>query len=435
MKKFIEFFAPKQADKWLCFCVAVVFIPIIYSGIPIFNTTITNFVVGMVAFGMLAFDYIIKLIKNKSISIKKDIISSFVWMFLFLVVLSACFSVDKKVSWLGSWSNANYLGAMDYFIFVLFFVAAKNVKKENRSWLVSLLVFVVVFLCALGFAFEIANFGIVGFDKKGTLPYSLVFFHPNHAGYVVSMTTMAAAMMFVFEKNKIKKTLVAIEYVVLLSHLVCNGSMGPILATITVGILAFVLYCFSNPKCLKWFGVAVALFVAVFCIFDFVPKVKDVRREKVPTYAQIASAVDYMFRGNKSTYTYNHQPVAGADGWDRVKMWKACFENMKERPLMGSGIGTYKVFNPSSPANNPHNEVLQYGATCGIPAMLVYVSIFVALAVVAAKRRKQLSGTGWAAAIGTITYFASSLLGTTLICCLPYLFLLLGVATSEVLDN
>lgn len=124
-------------------------------------------------------------------------------------------------------------------------------------------------------------------------------------------------------------------------------------------------------------------------------------------------------------------------GSHRIQIWRAVWDTVGSRPLLGGGTGTlgYRIdvmfsrFVPETGetlfavVNNAHNEYLEYIADVGVPGLVFYVGAMVST--VAASRRKggPVDPVSW----GVIAYWIQAFFALGLCLSAPYLWIFWGL--------
>ena len=442
---FINWLSPaKPNDKWLYICLMVICEPLIYA---VFNNYLSfytlSFIFGCIIFIIFAFEFVMALIGHREIKLSKSYSFWFLAVFLLWLFIGSFFSINKVVTWTGVFDGKHVKESIwQYFCYFLFFCSARKTKKSNRYFLTSVMVWLMCLYILLGFMDRYAV-SVPGFLWDGN-KYSLQFYHQNHAGYLASITTILAFYKFASNASVKDRIPFVFAFVLHIAYLCCNGSLGPIIAVIITIIICCVVHLVrKNWQFSKRMLIAVFAFIAVFSLFDFVPKVKDIKSDKYPLYAKIVSAVckTVCVKYEYKTIIYDSSveggkieisgEIPGSDGYARIPMWKDCLKALKEKPLFGTGISSFQDKYPQYGLANPHNEFLEYASCCGLPALMFYLAFAISILVGLLKKKSRSLPFYNGCAYAIIAYLISSFFGCTMSCVMPQLFLLYGMANMD----
>jgi O-antigen ligase len=193
--------------------------------------------------------------------------------------------------------------------------------------------------------------------------------------------------------------------------LVLNNTFGCYLAVLFICIFIPILFRLANIKfsVLHLLPLFMLIAITLFTNPEFIGT----------NFTQLANDTDNL---------------TDASGSGRWILWKTTFEAILEKPLLGYGPeGMAWVFDAQGLNNDrPHNELLQYAASLGIPGLLCYLSALVLLWRKFWKARKQADLVLLTAACTVVAYFISSLVGNTMFYTTPYYFMFLGLVAGSV---
>lgn len=425
---------PCPNDVWLYFSCLIALIPVFYS---IFDGMISymtlNFLFGLAIFVYLVWRLITKLIQKEKIEFTRNPLVYFFALFIFLIFLGAFFSIDIKASWFGMTNDGHTRESVWQFIFYfLFGVVAYNLNSNNKKWILSLIILLSCFYVILGFCDPYGKV-IAGFSSN-SYKYSLMFFNPNHSAYLICATAMLAGGKMVYANKLSQKILWGACYFIQSVFLIMNSSTGPILALI-ISLVGFVIYIFFyDSRKINTTGILVFLFVVSWLLIDFTLKIAVQKREPYYLQEQIIQPFFAIF-GREMVFTKIDGKgisvvLQNENIVERLEMWKKCFANMMDRPLLGTGVGTFKTANPEFGLTNPHNEILQYGATFGIPAMISYLAGILGVFLFITKNKKNKNEWAIISGFSVFCYFISSLFGATIPGVLAVFSLILGISVK-----
>lgn len=422
MINLISKIAPKnKKDIYLYMLMLVAFLPIIYIllGGQI-NYMIMN-VFCLIIFSIVFIFQLIKIIRTKN---SKNYTKStafiiltllFAWMFF-----SNFFAYDKTASWFGFIDGTHQeVSVWQYIFYYIVALCAMNLKKENLNYLLSFIITIACFIIVFQFIFN--NFG-------------LGFIHKNHTGYYLCITLMLAVGKFFFSKSRLETILSIIAIILHFISLILNGSMGPVIGIVAFFAIGLVYILIYKREIIFRFLSLFLCFLSIICIFDYVPKLKDFRDEQVTTFEKL---VDIGIVALNKIGIIDDEKIAyeeiapGSDGYDRLMMWERAIDNMKEFPLFGTGMG-WKSYNKDMPSMKPHNEFLQYGSMCGVPALIFYLALILYLFIKFRKIHKKQSNMSFVFISVLFVYLVQSIFGNVMPFVAPIFYLVIGLLIKEI---
>jgi O-antigen ligase len=196
-----------------------------------------------------------------------------------------------------------------------------------------------------------------------------------------------------------------------------NGSFGPILAVIVGFLGAIVLFAFVRKEKLKRVAAALLIFLAVMGLTNLkTPRIEnDVR----------------IFSGDIKEVITNDEKAAKA-GSGRWELWVAGVQFALERPVFGYGPDNLgpQYQKLDFDLDRPHNELIQFAASLGFPALMFYLLAMLGHLVRFLRSAKRLSPLLLGIFVAVGTYLVSSLFGNTMYYTTPYFFAVLGISAG-----
>lgn len=258
-----------------------------------------------------------------------------------------------------------------------------------------------------------------GFTRLASFTYTLgsvgivgIYHNANHYGYSLLIASSLSGAMFVSAEKLSFRIFYLLSFILFNAVLVRNNTFGAYLALLVALVFLIVLFIIKdrkpNPRTFILLGVFIAVSLAVNFsmiwanISTFVTDIRNI----------IISAPDAEY--------------AGSSRW---RLWKATFEMISERPLLGYGVEGIGVRLMAEAGNDrPHNEFLQYAAFFGIPALICYISAVASVFLSFLKHRLESSPCTIAVLTAAFGYLASSCFGNTMYYTAPLFFIVLGMA-------
>lgn len=216
--------------------------------------------------------------------------------------------------------------------------------------------------------------------------------------------------------------------------LLLNGSFGPILGFIVFFVVGLIYVLIHRHELRVRFGALLLVFVSVVAVIDYVPQMKDYKTEEATVVSSLYGMGMTILNkvGIVSDETFSSADIApGSDGYGRLKMWKRAVDNMIELPLFGTGVGSWRSYNPDMPNPKPHNDFLQYGSSSGIPALIFYLALIGYIFVDFRRKHKQVSDNNFIVMCAIFVYLVQSIFGNVMVMTAPVFYILLGIAINE----
>lgn len=345
--------------------------------------------------------------------------------------LATLFSSDFKLSFFGDYYRREGLLTMGAYAGI--FATATGIRSEKLKKLLiqifalaSFILGVIVLLQWLGlpiksiYQFFIIDNVIFVYDEVDFILWAGIFDNTNHLGYYLTMGIMAAGGLFVLEKRKAVMVCYTLAFGLLTWVLVSNDTFGAYLG-VCGGLLLFFLIRLYQKESVKRTLLLVVLFISIsFLGNGLMGQVKT-------NFVILAGDVKNIIQ-----VTNDSEALANQAGSGRWQLWKGAIEIIKENPVFGKGPDNLRAefYKMGMQWDRPHNEMLQIGASLGIPAMILYLSALGLGYRECFKRLKEMNPTG-IIALGAITgYLISAMFGNTMYYTYPYFLIFLALAIN-----
>lgn len=352
--------------------------------------------------------------KNEKISMKQYLKNNIFLLFLVLVlfwsILSCLASDNFEVAFNGTLYRKE--GLVTYFTYCGIFGCGYVVR--NKRFINYILEFFTLPATALSILMLINSETLN--KLLGLTVHSAVFLQYNHFGYYLCMSLMSVLLIFQMEKKSTPMLMFRIAiFAVITAALVENGSLGPYLAVV-VGLLCSIIFAiWLDKRLLKRIVIVVTVFISVSLIINI---------SNNHLYKELK-----VLRGDIAKIAKGSPDVDKA-GTGRWILWVNGVRFITEKPVFGYGPdnlgGQYAKVNIST--DRPHNEIIQFAASLGIPSAIFYVIAIAAHFIVFLKQRKWVSGLEIGIMCTVIAYLASSMFGNTMYYTSPFFFMILGLS-------
>jgi len=310
--------------------------------------------------------YLLEISKEKNITYKKNKMN--LPILLFIILMGFSFAKD----------GALVIGFREFIIFlmyfILYFLVINNLKDGAQFKLFIQLFFIASSFVAL-YTF-LHYYNLISYLQE----YGLIFSPIGQKNWTSNYLALIFPLMFCFfllEENKKNKSIYFLLLSITYTTLVICQSRG---IWISLGLtLIFGIFLISKFKLInifyrnkKWLILLLSTFLIITLIYS----------------------TDNPL--NRSALTVPQRALSTFDEQDpsintRILIWKTTFEMIKDKPLWGSGIGTFKLNyldyqaeflkdNPyyikySGKAGEAHNEYLQMVAEIGLLGLGTFIMI------------------------------------------------------------
>lgn len=304
----------------------------------------------------------------------KIVLALLILLFLFFLV-STLFSRDTGFSFWGDpYRSGGFLNFSFYIIFAIFTFLILKDKDWQKIWNFSFIIGIFVSVIAILQQFGIFAKVFIGIDRP---PSTLG--GPTFLAIYLLLLSFPLLSHSIKEKVPLKKLSYCSTLIFFIAVIVAITRARAALLGFLIGGLWFL---FVYPKKLffiKFF--AGIILISTILGFYF-----------LKTHPEIYLNQSYIIRNAAETVLSIPKSDEG-----RISAWKISFGAMKEKPFFGWGmenfsIGFDKYYNPSLPGienvptktegawwDRAHNFIFDIGVTAGIPALVIYLSIFVIL--------------------------------------------------------
>lgn len=351
------------------------------------------------------------------------------WVFLSAMlmwsVLSTIFSTNPDISLLGDSYRMD--GLASYFAYAgIFATAIQMHNKKHIRIILNIFVGAASILALLG----ILNIPIINAYMRIT-PQESIFSNTNHYGYYLCMSIMSAVLLFVcsgfgnHQKGKMALTYIVhgLELALIANALIQCKTLGSLVA-VTVALIALILLTFFiNRKSIKQVIIAVLIIVVSAGISSI--DIWDFKAEAGRLSSDLNTISNSIF--GESTDEAKIDRIGSGRGILLINAIKF----IGERPIFGYGpdnLGERYCELGITKNDRPHNEVIQFAASLGITAAVLYLLAMFFHLLMLIRNFRHLDMITLCAYCIIGAYLISSLFGNTMFYTTPFYFMLLGIS-------
>ena len=329
------------------------------------------------------------------------LLAMLIWSFL-----SALLSDYRTQAFIGH--HTLHEGFLTYLAYAGVFLSVRLLNKEYIKKLIDSFIIVSTILSFLTIlqAFKLI---IPGFSQN--IGYAAIYFNYNHYGYYLSLASLASYSYFVTSN---KKVLSLIFYIINISALIINNTMGSYLSVLISIIICTVIFNKIYQKSLKTLIFPLLLFVILSVSWNML--LGNVTH-------------NFYLLSNDLANIINQNDDIGSAGSGRWRLWKSALDFIKEKPLFGYGPDTldHPYIRSGSLINiRPHNEYLQHAASLGIPALILYLLSLIIILKRFVTNPKSYTIINQIALTAVLAYLGSAFFGNTKFYVTPYFLLFLA---------
>lgn len=348
--------------------------------------------------------------RQTAVSIKKDPVTRFFTVFIFLMILSSAVNGFDYYTIHGSpYRYESLFTFILYFIF--YFFASSRIDTARKKALVLYLNIAVSSFTALTVIIDQFIVHVPAIENEEMI--TAVFFNSNHYAYYLTINIITSAMLFIKGKKTGTKLLCLASFILQNIVLIINNTLGCYLACAFGLVFICILLFITEKKISRYSLLALLLFIIITLIMSI-------------WYNTVFSSILSMFKDVKAiVQNSENAEAAGAHRW---QLWTCTVKYISEKPLLGFGVeGIGERLADDARYDRPHNEFIQYAAFFGIPAALTYICGAFSVFLKGLKNKFSIDMYSLAALAAAFSYLVSSAFGNTMFYTAPYFFIMLGI--------
>lgn len=288
------------------------------------------------------------------------------------------------------WSDTFFTSLKELPLFLsgplLYFVIVNNIRDEKQiNRIISAVIIVGAVLGVYGiFQYNGIDFYFIINTIAGQRVYGL-FGNPGYfAGYLILPLSLAISL-FLVSKNRKRKILLLIGILAMGTTFIVTFTRSSYLALGISSIFVFLLFLLARGKIFIKENKKIIIFVLIIIILT-------VSLFIIPTSLSKPGTTISRIKGRISIVQLKNALTSGA----RITIWKVTGTMIKDRPILGSGIGTFiyndlrykaKFFEQGDNrsiypyygfAEKAHNEYLQLWAELGTIGLAIFLWLMIA---------------------------------------------------------
>ncbi|HXS60281.1 MAG TPA: O-antigen ligase family protein, partial [Candidatus Sulfopaludibacter sp.] len=301
----------------------------LFTYIPATNQIFLKFIIPILFLAVLT--------REKVFGIDKGL-KMYIWLLLW-ACLSLFYTVDSSMT-------LRYLQGMIGNV-VIWYIAARCIKKiDDINNLSYPLIF--SFLIQLYFTLVAPVQASVEEINARLDRVSGLSSNENDQGRLLFFGIIVALLLLLYSRNKILKIVYWVSIVLFFIGIFRTGSRSSLIAS----LLFFIVFIFLNAR-KKNYGILIMSIIVGFLLYQY--------------------GYDY-FLSNTSMGHRLELAVDKRGDEPRIMLLKEGLTFFLHNPVLGLGLGSYVYY--SSTHHYSHNDFIEVLASMGIPAFLLYISIF-----------------------------------------------------------
>ena len=360
----------KNQKVWNIFFLLIILLPTLFVYKYVYNFRINQAtIINLLALGIFTF-YIFSIIKEEKIVYSTYSLNLPILLFILIITLSI---LINNTYWI---SLKDFINFLSYFL--IYFFIINNIKTKYSFNFCLIIFFVTVSLISLYLLLQ--YYGLDPF-LSDIQQLTSTLGNQNYVASYLALIFPIAFSFFLIETKKINKIL--FEVVLLINYtgiIICHTRAIWIALFFSLLLFGYLLSHYKMNKILKdnkkWLMILFSLFLLITLIYS---TDNPLNRSPITAAERAVSAFD----------------MQGSSLRTRLLIWDSTIDMIRDRPLFGSGLGTFPLhylnyqadflkkypnyLNFSGKAGEVHNEYLQLGAETGIIGLLVFILIIVIL--------------------------------------------------------
>ena len=334
-------------------------------------------------------------------------------LLLLWILISSCINGFNDMTIHGvSFRNIGIFHLMAFFLFYMYL--SSQIKRSSLRTALLMAFLAVADLVGLTTLYDQFIRSIPAFAQKKEL--SAIFFNGNHYGYFLVIAVLVGVGIFLSHPSHKLQVFGLISMLLNLAVLLLNHSLGCLLAVIITMLGFLIVLLFANRSAAQRL-VFLFAFLAAFVVLGLILS-SSLRNEFISLTHDLSR--------------FSSKEDSDSIGHNRGLLWTFTWELISERPLFGFGCeGISDLLMAETGRANPHNELLNYAVSYGVPAAILYLLGMVFVFITWIQRHIWLNAVSLTAALGAFGYFLSSLVGVPMFYTEPFFFVMLGLSLSD----
>jgi len=350
------------------FFLFIITLPVLFIHKYVYNFRINQtLIINLLIFIIFTF-YILNAVKEEKIKYSRNYLNLPILLFVFFAAISILMNNSLLIS------QQNFIIFLSYFF--IYFLVANNIRTKETFNFSLKLFFITASLTSL--YLMIQYYGFDPFLSDISRLTSTLGNRNYVSGYLALIFPVAFSLFLIESKKRKKLFYIAVLLIIYTGIIICHTRAIWIALSFSLIVFIYLLSHYKINKILrdnkKWLIIIFSLFLLITLIYS---TDNPLNRSSITAAERAISAFD----------------PKGSSLRSRLFIWQTTIDMIKDRPLLGSGLGTFPLYYLEYQAdflqNNPdyiqflgkaaeaHNEYLQIWAEIGIVGFLTFMLIIV----------------------------------------------------------
>lgn len=320
-------------------------------------------------------------------------------------------------------------GFITYIFYMGFFLNGFVVSKDSK-YIKNILKCLVISSSLFGLFIllnnNLTNILIKDNNTIGNSLFTGFFSNTNHYGYYLTISIMASASLFLYEKKNINKLLYIVCFIVLVNVLGKNDTLGCFIALCISFIIILIYLLIIRENRIKM--------LALFILFLGISLSVNFKNEILKLGTEIGNIYTHIDNLEVNVQNTTGSSLVICSGTNRLDLWLKGIDFIKERPLFGYGFENlgdlYQKSAICDKTDRPHNTFIQIGANTGVIGLIIYTSSLIYIFITGLQMNKKLDKMIICCFFVALSYVISSCFGNSMYYTSPYYLFILGIISS-----
>ena len=342
-------------------------------------------------------------------------------MFISWCYISTLFSIDIKDSLLGV--SVRYCGLIQFLSYFMFGYLGYSLNDKGRLRVLRLFLSISTIIAILSILQYHFSVNILPLNSHSSI--TGIFYNSNHYGYYIVYSTIISIFLFLYDKNKILKSLNFIIYILNIYLLIINNTFGCYIAVLLSIILLF-FYILKTKRIKNY----LYLFIIIpFILLSVFVNDNGYYYEKENFHELLTDLNIIVDTPVNEDIVEEYDPIWEVGNY-RGSLWLHGIKYSLEKPAFGYGLenSDKRYSRDGIDIGHSHNLIINLTTTIGIPGMLFYISGLIIVLIKLFKNMKKENIIMNMCCFIIIAHLISSMFGVTIYYVTVYFIIILGMA-------